>query len=138
MSRRKRPPRRKAKRKNRRRRKSHPNGTTLLALDQKPFIRKALTAAKRNIAFAFSEADIDSLANEIRRDFKSIRRDLQHRMDWLQRIAEEFRTEAAYNNNPNQPNDENPFDILFDGISSSPPPSPANPQKTDARQMEFF
>lgn len=47
MSRRKPSKRKKAKRRIHKRRKSHPNGTALLTLDQKPFIKKALTACRR-------------------------------------------------------------------------------------------
>jgi len=101
-------------------------------------IRQALRDAKQHIAFAFSKADTTQLAREIRSDFKYIQRDLKDRLNWLQRVAKEFRTEAARIKKATQAKSENPLDILFDGITPSPQPASSKSQKTDARQMQFF
>ena len=101
-------------------------------------IRQALRAAKRHIAFAFSTTDTTILAREIRSDFKHIQKNLKGRLDWLQRVAEEFRREAARFMKANKATSENPFDQLFGAHVPSPAPAPAKPQKTDARQMQFF
>lgn len=97
-------------------------------------IRQALRAAKRHIAFAFSKADTTKLAREIRNDFKHIQRDLKGRLNWLQRTAEEFRTEAIRFNKSTQVKNQKPFN----GVSPKPTPAPAKPARTDARQMQFF
>jgi hypothetical protein len=101
-------------------------------------IRQALRAAKQHIAFAFSTTDSTKLAREIRRDFKHVQRDLKDRQDWLLRMAEEFRAEAARFNESNQDTGEDLFDGLFDGYLRPKSPSSTKRQTMDARQMQFF
>lgn len=101
-------------------------------------IRQALRAAKQHIAFAFSKTDTTSLARNIRKDFKQIRRDLKNQMNWLHKMAEEFRREATHFKQSSRVANEDPFNDLFEDLFAPTPPSRGKPQKPDGRQMEFF
>ena len=102
-------------------------------------IRFALRAAKRHPAFGFKETNTESLAKEIRQDFKAIQRDLRYRLKSLQQLADEIHADALRFLNRGPDPDEDPFETLFEDIFSDPKPPPTKkPPRKDARQMEFF